>query len=174
MSEAGGTGCVNVKPPRVRAAFGRSLVSMGAVRPTWVQSFGETVGKGIRKESCHPRGVQQTRVMIDAIKAGLSNVEGVTAVQSVRLANFPGPFHYVNRPVLVLRIRMSMFIPGSTITCWSQTPDWLPQTLHVFNNIFSFSNRYARTVIRVSTLSYSHFVFSQSLWSSLVATHYRA
>ena len=74
--------------------------------------------------------------MIDAIKAGLSNVEGVTAVQSVRLANFPGPFQYVTRPVLVLRIRMSMFIPGSTITCWSQTTDWLPQTLHVFNNIF--------------------------------------
>ena len=39
----------------------------------------------------------------------------------------------------------------------------------VFNNIFSYSNRYARTVIRVSTLSYSHFVFSQSLWSSLAA-----
>ena len=55
--------------PRARMAFGKSLASMGAVRPAWVRSFGENVGQGIRKESCHPRGVQQTRVMIDAIKA---------------------------------------------------------------------------------------------------------
>jgi hypothetical protein len=158
--------------PRTRVAFGKSLSSMGAVRPAWVRSFGENVGQSIRKESCHPRGVQQTRVMIDAIKVVLSDVQAVPAVQSVRLANFAGPFHYSQRPVLVLRIRMSLFIPGSTISRWSQTPNWLPMSINVFRNIFSVSNRYARTVIRVSTLSYPHFVFSQSLWSSLVVTHY--